>query len=323
MSGATIAAAVILGFLVTPVVGLALKWVDRLVTARIQWRTGPPPYQPFADVLKLLGKETVVSEDCSAGVFLAAPIVGVVGLGVAASILWAAALSPQSGFVGDMIAVVYFLVFPALAIILGGSASGAPHGALGASREMKLVVAYELPLILALAAVILNAAAVLRSPPTFRFADILAAQQQSGPLLGSVSGAIAFVCVLAVMQAKLGLVPFDQAEAETELMGGAILDYSGPPLALIHLGRSMLLLVLPMLVITVFWGGIRLTGWGLLSALGKVVVLLVVIVLVRNTHARLRIDQAVRFFWFFVTPLAIVACALSASNYYGQVALGQ
>jgi NADH-quinone oxidoreductase subunit H len=320
MSGATIAAAVVLGFLATPVIGLLLKWVDRLVTARIQWRKGPPLYQPFADVLKLLGKETVVSEDCSAGVFLAAPLVGVVGLGVAASILWAAALSPKAGFVGDIIAVVYFLVFPALAIILGGSASGAPHGALGASREMKLVVAYELPLILALAAVILNAAAALRTAPTFRFADILQAQQQSGPLLCSLSGALAFVCALAVMQAKLGLVPFDQAEAETELMGGAILDYSGPPLALIHLGRSMLLLVMPMLVITVFWGGISLTGWGPLAALGKIVVLLVVIVLVRNTHARLRIDQAVRFFWFFVTPLAVIACALSASNYYSQMA---
>jgi NADH-quinone oxidoreductase subunit H len=319
MGWATIAAAVVLGFLVTPVLGLGLKWVDRLVTARIQWRKGPPPYQPFADVLKLLGKETVVSENCSAGVFLAAPVLGVVGVAIAAAILWAAALAPESGFVGDIVAVVYFLVFPAIAIILGGSASGAPHGALGASREMKLVIAYELPLILALAAVILNAATVLRSPPTFRFADIVAAQQRAGPLLASLSGAIAFLCALAAMQAKLGLVPFDQAEAETELMGGAILDYSGPPLALIYLGRAMLLLVLPMFVITVFWGGVSLTGWGIPVALGKLVVLLVVIVLVRNTHARLRIDQAVRFFWFVVTPLAIVACAISATRYFDQV----
>jgi NADH-quinone oxidoreductase subunit H len=251
-------------------------------------------------------------------VFLAAPVVGVIGIGVAATILWATALAPESGFVGDMIAVVYFLVFPAIAIILGGSASGGPHGALGASREMKLVVAYELPLILALAAVILNAATVADQTPTFRFAEIIDAQK-NGPLLASLSGAIAFVCALAAMQAKLGLVPFDQAEAETELMGGAILDYSGPPLALIHLGRSMLLLVLPMFVITVFWGGISLTGWGIPIALGKLVVLLVVIVLVRNTHARLRIDQAVRFFWFVVTPLAIVACAISAARYFDQV----
>jgi NADH-quinone oxidoreductase subunit H len=62
-----------------------------------------------------------------------------------------------------------------------------------------------------------------------------------------------------------------------------------------------------------------LTGWGIPVALGKLVVLLVVIVLVRNTHARLRIDQAVRFFWFVVTPLAIVACAISATRYFDQV----
>ncbi len=314
--GLTIGAAA-MGFVATPVLGLGLKWVDRLVTARIQWRKGPPPYQPAADLMKLLGKETVVGEDAAVGTFLLAPLLGVVGAGIAAAVLWAAALSPEAGFVGDLIIVVYFLVFPALAIILGGSAAGSPHGALGAAREIKLVIAYELPLILALAVVILNASAVLGTGPTFRLGEIVRAQQQAGATLTSLSGFLAFLCAVAVMQAKLGVVPFDQAEAETELMGGAILDYSGPPLALIHLMRAMLLLALPMLIITVFWGGIRLTPLGIPLALLKVVVLLVVIVLMRNTHARLRVDQAMKFFWFIVTPVAAVACALSVANYYG------
>jgi NADH-quinone oxidoreductase subunit H len=317
-SVAFIALAAACGFVVTPLVGMLLKWVDRFATARIQWRKGPPLYQPVADVAKLLGKETVLSESASPAVFLMAPVLGVVGAGIAASVLWATALRPESGFVGDLIIVIYFLVFPALAIILGGSASGAPQGALGAAREIKLVIAYELPLILALAVAVLNAARVLDAGPSFRLAALVKAQQQGGPLLASLSGFLAFACCLAVMQAKLGVVPFDQAEAETELMGGAILDYSGPPLALIFLMRWMLLLVLPMLIITVFWGGIHLTGWGTAAALGKLVVLVVLVVLMRNTHARLRVDQAMKFFWFVVTPVALLACALSVTAYFAR-----
>jgi NADH-quinone oxidoreductase subunit H len=154
--------------------------------------------------------------------------------------------------------------------------------------------------------------------PSFRFAQIHDAQSLSGPLLGSVSGFLAFLCAVAVTQAKLGLVPFDQAEAETELMGGAILEYSGPALALIYLSRAMLLFLMPMFVITVFWGGLALTGWGLLWTILKFVVLLIVIVLVRNTTARLRIDQAMTFFWFVVTPVALVACAISLQAFRGS-----
>ncbi len=315
MSISFIIIVVALGFVATPAMGMALKWVDRFATARIQWRKGPPVYQPVADVLKLLGKETIVSEDASTVTFLMAPVLGVVGVGIAAAILWAAVLRPDAGFVGDLIVLVYFLTFPALAIILGGSASGAPHAALGASREIKLVIAYELPLILALAVAIINAAHVLGTGASFRLSALLQAQQQSGPLLGSVSGFLAFLCCVAVMQAKLGMVPFDQAEAETELMGGAILDYSGPPLALVFLTRWMLLLVFPMLIITVFWGGIALSGWGIPAAVGKLVVLIVIAVLMRNTHARLRVDQAMKFFWFMVTPVALVACALSVAGH--------
>ncbi len=330
MSVGLLIAVVLLGFVATPILGLVLKWVDRLVTARIQWRKGPPPYQTFADVLKLLGKETMVSEQAASGMFLAAPLIGFIGVGVSAAILWAVALQPEASFVGDLIVVVYFLVFPAVALILGGSASGTPHASVGASREMKLVIAYELPFILALAAVILTAAARVQgaaasapyaglSPalrPSFNFSQILRAQAEL-PLLCSLSGALAFLCMLPVMQAKLGLVPFDQAEAETELMGGAIVEYSGPPLAMIYLTRATLLFVLPMFVITVFWGGIHMAGWGILTTILKLLVLIVVIVLVRNTSARLRIDQAMRFFWFIVTPVALIGCAISLAAYYG------
>ena len=120
------------------------------------------------------------------------------------------------------------------------------------------------------------------------------------------------------MQAEVARIREEHAaaEAETELMGGVILEYSGPPLALIHLTRSMLLFVLPMFIITVFWGGMHLTGWGLLSTIVKFLVLLVVIVLMQNTNPRLRIDQVLSFFWFIVTPVALIACVFSVAGYY-------
>ena len=295
---------IVLGFVVTPLLGLVLKWVDRLVTARIQWRKGPPFYQTVADVLKLLGKETVVSERSSVAVFLLAPVIGFVGVGATASILWAFAVFPDVGFVGDLIVVIYFLVFPSLALILGGSASGSPHAGLGASREIKLVIAYELPFILAMVP------AILRADGSFALSRIVASQSAS-VTLWSLSGFLAFLCALAAMQAKLGVVPFDQAEAETELMGGVIVEYSGPALGLVYVMRAMLLFVLPMLIITVFWGGVSFAGWRLLSTVVKFVVLLVIIVLMRNTNPRLRIDQTMKFFWFMVTPVALAGCVLS------------
>ena len=301
---------VLLGFFGTAVLGLFFKWVDRLVTARIQWRKGPPLYQPLADLLKLLGKETVVSERASLGLFLFAPVLGFIGTAVAAAILWAVAIDPTVSFTGDLIVVIYFLIFPSLALILAGSSSGSPHGGLGASREMKMVIGYELPFILGTVPVILAANG------TFQLSAIVSTQQSDGVMLLSVGGFLGFLCALAAMQAKLAVVPFDQAEAETELMGGVIMEYSGPPLALIHLTRAMLLFVLPMFVITVFWGGIQLTGWGLLSTVVKFLVLLVVIVLMRNTNPRLRIDQVLSFFWFIVTPVALIACVLSVASYY-------
>ena len=297
---------VILGIFGTAFFGLLFQWVDRLVTARIQWRKGPPIYQPLADILKLLGKETVVSEKASVGLFLMAPVMGFAGVCVAACILWAALLSPQGspGFVGDLIVVVYFLIFPSLVLILGGSFSGNPYAAVGASREMKLVIGYELPFILAMVP------PILKADLSLKLADIVQAQSD-GVTLASAGGFLAFLCVLAAVQAKLGVVPFDQAEAETELTGGALVEYSGPALALIRLMRGMLLFVLPLFVITVFWGGVHFSGWGWVTSPLKFIVLLVVIVLMRNTAPRLRIDQAMRFFWFIVGPIAVIAAFIS------------
>jgi NADH-quinone oxidoreductase subunit H len=114
------------------------------------------------------------------------------------------------------------------------------------------------------------------------------------------------------MQAKLTLVPFDAPEAETELSGGAYIEYSGPPLAMFKLTRAMMLFTMPMFLVTVFCVGGTLTGvLPIVLGVLKYVGLVVVVVLIRNTAPRVRIDQAVRFFWGPVALLTVAAVLLA------------
>ena len=295
----------------TVILGLVSKWIDRKATALVQWRVGPPWYQPFADVAKLLGKETLVPETASRLVFLAAPLVGFAGVALAAAILWVSNLAGPSypGFVGDFIAVLYLTALPALALVIGGTAAGSSISALGASREMKMVLSYELPLILSACVALIKTAQDPGSLGTFQFSSILAAQE-NGSFILSISGILAFLVALICIQAKLGLVPFDAAEAETEIIAGPYTEYSGPPFAMFYLTRAAMLATMPVFLITLFWGGIG-WGWSTLWGLGKYVLILVLIVLIRNTNPRLRIDQAMRFFWFAATPVAVLALLLA------------
>ena len=293
----------------TLALGLVFKWVDRKVTALVQWRVGPPWYQPFVDVIKLMGKETIMPVTARGTGFLLAPVIAVSATGVAAAILWYALVRPQGAFVGDLIVVIYLLIIPALMTMLGAASSGNPHAAVGASREMKLLLSYELPMLLAILV------GVTRCNWTLRLGGLLEAQHAQAPVILSISGAIAIVVAIICMQAKLGQVPFDMAEAECEIMSGVYVEYSGPPLAMFLMARAMLLALMPLLLIIVFWGGIY-TGawWGYLSFIGKYVLLVALVTLIRNTNPRLRIDQTVKFFWFGLTPVAIVAVILALTG---------
>jgi len=290
--------------LATLVLGLITKWVDRKVTALVQWRVGPPWYQPLADIVKLFGKETIVPEHAGIG-FLLAPIVGVAATCVAVAMIWAANVSPETGFVGDIIVALYLLAVPSLMIVLGGSASGNPHAAVGASREMKLLLAYELPFVLAILAVILGA----EGKPTLSLGAI--AHSEMRGVLPSIACVVGFLISIFCIQAKLGLVPFDIAEAETEIMGGPFVEYSGPPLGMFYIMKALLFAALPVFLVTVFWGGFGpgLVGW--LLGVVKYLVVVVIMVLMRNTNPRVRIDHAMKFFWFGLTPIGVFALALA------------
>lgn len=296
---------IIPGFLFTALVGLISTWIDRKVTARVQWRKGPPWFQPFADVLKLLGKETIIPEGGSKLTFLSAPLMGLAAVALVSTMLWLINLDPKGSFVGDLIVVIYLLTLPSLALIIGGSASRNPLSAIGSSREMKLILAYELPFILAAFTVVAKAGTII-------LGGIIGYQSWHGMMITYPSGIIAFLVTLLVTQAKLGYVPFDMPEAEQEIMGGLLLEYSGPPLGAFKVTKAMLLFTLPVFMITLYLGGIDITSWmGILWFVIKYVIILTLIILIKNTNPRIRIDQAVRFFWGPVTVLAAVGFILA------------
>ena len=288
------------GFLFSAIVGLLSGWVDRKVTARLQWRKGPPWYQNFVDIMKLLGKETIVPAG-SKFTFLLAPCFGILSVVLAATLLGTSVRLFTVSFRGDLIVVLYLLVIPAISLIIGASASANPLASVGASREMKMVLAYELPFILALVTVI------IKNFGAIQLGQVIDFQLRFGSNLASWSGALAFIVAIFTMQAKLGLAPFDSSEAEQEIMGGVLIEYSGLPLAIFKLTKALLLYTMPLFLIVLFWAG----NMNILPLIGKYVAILVIIILIKNTNPRVRIDQALRFFWGPMTILALISIMLA------------
>jgi len=288
------------GFLFSASIGLFAGWVDRKITARIQWRRGPPWHQNFTDILKLLGKEVIVPQGAKT-TFLLSPYLGLLSLVLVAKFLGESILFPLQGFAGDLIVVLYLLTIPAIAMVVGASASGNPLASVGASREMKLVLAYELPFILSVIAVI------IKSGGTIQLGEILNHQINFGSNIASASGLLAFFTAIFCMQAKLGFVPFDASEAEQEIMAGVLIEYSGLPLAIFKLTKAIMLYVMPLFIIVLFLG----KDLNPFFLIGKYIAILIIIILLKNTNPRLRIDQALRFFWGAPALLAIIAIALA------------
>jgi NADH-quinone oxidoreductase subunit H len=338
------------GFLFTAGLGLIVSWIVRKVSALVQWRVGPPLLQPVYDVVKLMGKETLIPQDAQRIVFMAAPLVGLAGILSLSIMLWRIT-SDQTSFVGDIIVAIYLMILPSLALIFGSSASASPHAAVGTGREMKLIMSYELPLVLSFIVVIIKTGGQIS----------LTAIAQQIPVF-SISGMLAFLVTLLCIQAKLGFVPFDIAEAETELGSGVLMEYSGALLAIWKVIQAMMLVVLPVFLVMVFLGGfnanflsglerpigtlpvgvivliafiitgllarfskyidilflLSLIAACILAGLGKYVLIVVLLILIKNTNPRVRIDQAMKFFWVYCgIALAFAIILALIGNAYG------
>ena len=319
------------GFLFCFLVGLFLSGVDRKIVAKMQKRVGPPLLQPFYDFFKLCGKETIVPATANKGMFLAAPLVGL------ASLIVLQMFIPIFNFtafstMADVIVILYLLLIPALAMILGGAASGSPYAGVGLSREMVTVIACELPLVLVLLAVARTVGSAMGKGLVFSMSEIVNYQSANGSLITHVSMIPAAIAFLLIIPGETGSHPFDTAEAETEICEGLLAEYSGGPLAVFKLSHSVKVLTLSSLFVALFLGGLggkiaALVGsfglsaaaagmiGGLLGAIVLVMLCLVITIvfisLVHAITARLKVEQVFKYYWTVVTGLALLSLVLA------------
>jgi len=296
------------GLLFTSILGLTIGWVDRKVSARFQFRVGPPFFQNFNDFFKLLGKETIIVKDGIHIVFILAPFISFAMI-VLVSAMIGTALFFGEGFGGDIIVVMYLLMVFSVMVILGGSSSGNVYSSLGAGREIKLLLADELAFILILLV------PIIKSGYQLNLQGFISFQNENGMLINSASGIIAFFIGLICIQAKMTLPPFHIPEAETELIEGPFMEYSGPPLAFWKLNHFMLYVVFPFLLVLLFLGGFKFEGIETLWSILKYLLIVVLMIIIKNTNPRIRIDTALKFFWMYAAPLGIIAVVLAVFGY--------
>jgi formate hydrogenlyase subunit 4 len=280
--------------------------VLRKITAILQSRRGPPLCQPYFDLLKLLGKEDIESgESPRLQRFVARLSLGAI-LTVACLVPMGFA-APMNG-AGDVILLIYLLTLCGISTLLGGLAAGSTYSLLGIGREMMTMIALE-PLF----AIALLVGAV--HVGSFRLADVLNGSVytvQGVPW----SGLILLVVMVLSFQAFVQRMPFDIAEAETEIMEGPLVEYSGPKLALFKYAQMVRLVVHSGLFVALFvpWGSGLVFPLGWLLFWAKVLTLVLFVTAVAATHARYRIDQAIRCFAGLLA-VAFVALALAAYGF--------
>ncbi|MEG2173264.1 MAG: complex I subunit 1 family protein [Desulfovibrionaceae bacterium] len=294
-------------------VGFFFKGLDRRMEARLQRRVGPPIKQPYLDIAKLLTKETLIPRTANRTAFLMAPVIGFTGMAVCAAFIPIPGVYQGMTNMGDLLVIFYLLPIPAIALMLAGSASSSPFGAVGFSREMLMMLVYEIPLLAVLLAVAMFVGKGMGTGAEFSLATIIAYQQQTGALGFNPMMIPALAAYLMFLPGTMGVAPFDIPEAETEIIEGPLLEYGGPPLAMFQIGAALKTFVVLGLGVALFFPGTLGDIWvvNLLWFLAKCLLLMIVsLTVVKAATGRFRVDQA---FWFYIkypTVLSLVSLVL-------------
>jgi NADH-quinone oxidoreductase subunit H len=301
---------------------LYAQWVSRKVGARLQNRIGPLHtgwqgiLQPIADFIKLLAKEDITPAAANKPVFDMAPLF-IFAIPLAAiylipiqsiTSLWS--WDAVASFEGDLIMVLFLMSVTVLAIFLGGWSSGNLFGAVGATRVAFMMLAYEIPLGL----VAIGPAILARSLSISKIVDwqvtsvnaFLAAPDIWG-ILTAVVLFIGFAIYTVCLLAELEMRPFDMSEAETEIVHGWQVEYSGKKLALLNAGHDVKMVLAAALLTSLFLGGpagpvLPPVVWFILKTTLCVFILSNMSVL----FARFRIDQLISGAWRYLVPLAVL-----------------
>ena len=281
-----------------------LSWAERRIIGRMQNRIGPNRwgpfglFQPIADVVKLLLKEDLTPANADKVAYFLAPVL------MLTPVLLVLAVVPfakDTALANLNVGVLYVLALGSLttvAIFVAGWASNNRFAMFGAARGVAVLISYEIPVVLSLLGVVMVAGSM-------SLADVVAAQ--TIPFL-LVQPAALFV-FLAGTSAELNRTPFDVAEAESELIAGFHIEFSGVKFALIQAAEFGAALVAAALVVTFFlsgWSGPASSYIGWFWFLLKLMAVIFLFTWVRATLPRLRIDQLMALAWKFLLPLSMI-----------------
>ena len=297
---------------------LSLTWLERKVLGRLQLRLGPTRtgpmglMQPIADALKLILKEDIIPASSEKALFWVAPIIVV----ISAFMIWVTIPGTQNAVIQNLdlglFYIIAFSVVGILGLVLAGWGSANKYGTLGGLRAAAQLISYEIPIIM----VAISMAMLAQS---LDLREIVNGQDDYIYFLIQPLGlALFFIAGLA----EVGRTPFDIYFAESEIVGGPFVEYSGAHWSVFFLAEYINTFAIAALTVILFfggWSGPGLTGdWGIIYFLLKVYLVIMVIFWIRGTFPRLRIDQLMAFAWKVMVPMSFLTIVMTAVyQFYG------
>jgi len=316
-----IAAQILIGFLgvlillsLLMVLDIFLVWLERKVVSRFQSRIGPNrvgPFgliQPFADIIKLLIKEDITPTGADKVVYNLAPLLSMMSV----LILWAVVpLAPTMLGVDLNVGALYIIAAGAigtLSIIMAGWSSNNKYALIGAFREVAVLLSFEIPML-----------TVMLIPTIFAGSMGIAAITKAQDVWFVFLAPLAALIFLIAAIAELGRSPFDMGEAESELVAGYNIEYSGMKFGMFYAGELLHAFTFGGFWAILFFGGYRFFGLEQVSPFLAVAVVLFkalvgywIIMWIKYTLLRIRIDHMLAFNWKFLTPLAFTLLMVTA-----------
>jgi len=299
------------------IVVLSLTWLERKFLGRLQLRFGPTrtgPFgllQPLADAVKLVIKEDIIPSSSDRVLFWVAPII----VFIPAFMIWVTIPATQDLVLRNLelglFYIIAFAVVGILGLVLAGWGSANKYGVLGGLRSAAQLISYEIPVIMVVVAVAILAESLDLT--------VIVNKQASLPYL--VVFPLGLILFFIAGLAEVGRTPFDIYHAESEVVGGPFVEYSGAHWSVFFLAEYINTFAIAALTTLLFLGGWLGPGplWlGIGWFFLKVYAVILVIFWVRGTFPRLRIDQLMAFAWKVMVPLSFYAVLITAVyQFYG------
>ena len=299
-------------FVSLSVVVLSLTWLERKVLGRLQRRLGPTRtgpmglLQPIADAIKLIIKEDIIPSESDRAIFWAAPLIVI----VSAFMIWVTIPGTHAAVLKNLelglLYIIAFAVVGILGLVMAGWGSANKYGTLGGLRAAAQLISYEIPIIMV-------AISVAMLAQSLDIREIVAGQGQYPYLAVQPLGLVIF---FIAGLAEVGRTPFDIYFAESEIVGGPFVEYSGAHWSVFFLAEYINTFAVAALVALLFlggWSGPWLSGnWEIIWFLVKAYGVVLVIFWIRGTFPRLRIDQLMAFAWKVLVPLSFLTIVITA-----------